>query len=403
MRGALRVAEGRRGRERERARETESMPSFTSVNYRQRGGSSSSLSPAAAAGESAPAPGADEEQVGGGLVSGTTRKVAQGLSKSQMVAQGLGAAVMTSKAGFKPLKDVLDNADAIIAGTKVVEKAKKAAKAASKAGKAAKRGKAAKAGSSGLKAIEGPSTSGVVATIGKSGSKAAKSKETLDTVARLSGKLGQTLKNKNLGEIVQGAATTGRALKGAAKELGKRGGKAALAAAVTGGVTAGVGTMANYLLHVASGGEPMSKKEIGMLAADTGLRLAARGLDGRLTKTAAAEEVIRSYNDIIKNKQGGRLIPKTINLHRTLGNLGKLLKRLDKIHRRRHYEVNGEAPLALETGRPFGSGETMMADDGGQMYGGGRRRRPRRHRCKRRRKVGRRKRRGVKRLQNIFG
>ena len=353
------------------------------------------------------------EQVGGGFGVNLAKNVVKGAAKAQKVATGLGAAVLTSKAGFKPMSDILANADKIATGAKAVNKARKAAKASAKA--SSKTSKASKSGHTGSvirgqKAIEGPkdlvpmvSTAAKVGKAAKSGKSAGTStKEMLNAAARLGIKAGEKLKNKKLGDIIEGAATTSKALKGAAKELGKRGGKAAVAAAITGGFTAGAATATNYLVHMAKGGEPMNKKEIGMMAVDTGLRLAMQGLDGKLTRKVAAEEVIRSYNDIIKNKQGGRPIPKSINVSQTLGNLGKLLSKLNKIHMRRHYEVNGEAPLALETRRPFGSG---MAGEQQSFGGGGRRRRgARKHRCKRRRKGGRRRKcsHGVKRLHNIF-
>ena len=361
------------------------MPAFTSVAFRQqRSGGAVAPQP-----HQPPVGGAAAaEQVGGGMLGDVGTGLAKAASKTQKVATGLASAASSTKAGYRRLGDVLDDTESLL------PQAAEAASKTSKASRAGRKGAATTAKSPGGKVGKG-------AKGGKNGGqKGRKGKEALDKVAKLGIRAGDKLKNKNLGEIVEGSSSTSKALQGVGKELGKRGGKAAVAAAATAAFTAGAAAGVKYLEHVASGGEPMSAKEIGMLAADTGLGLARQGLEGKLTRASAGREIMRSYNDIIKSKQGGRPLPKTINLKSILGNLGKLLEKLRKIHRRRHYQVHGDAPLALEPRRPFGSGMTM--------FGGGRRRGRKsagRSGCRRKRKGGRKKKKcshGSRRLHNIF-
>ncbi len=367
------------------------MPGFTSVAYRQ------SLNPSVTMTTTQPVA-AEAEQSGGGLTAG-----AKGLSKAQRIATGLTSNIKATRAGYRRLGDVLEESESLLPSTSKV------------AGKTSSRGL-----SSLTDVVDDtapllpktpkpkvrPKSKARPKARSKKGQKAASA--TSDGVLAKTGKaaleVSRKLKNKNLGEIVNKAPNRSQAVKGVAKELGKRGGKAGAAAAATAAFTAGAAAGINLLEHVAKGGEPMSKSELKKIAIDTGLRLAKKGLEGKLTKAMAVAEISRGFNDMIKNKQGGKFLPKNINLVSVLGNLGKLLARLRKIHRRRHYQVNGEEPLALETRRRFGTGEM----EGELRFGGGKRRggrKPRKHKCKRRRKSTKRKRcsrHGSRKLHNIF-
>ena len=170
------------------------------------------------------------------------------------------------------------------------------------------------------------------------------------------GKVGEKLKNKNLTKIVMQAPTRGAAVKGVAKELGKRGGKALTSGLMAGAVAAGAKVTYDYLNHVSDGGEPLSGKELGKIATDAGLGIVKKGLDGKLTKSIVQQEVLDAYNRSIVKKEGGKSLGKRPSLAQTLGRLQKLMKKLNKEHWRRHYAVNGEAPLDLVEPRAFGTG-----------------------------------------------
>ena len=282
------------------------------------------------------------EQVGAGIATSIIKKT---LAKSGRVAS------RASKAG-KAVGEALSKAGKYVPiEQKLLAKTAKAGKAASK--KATNTVKNIAKGGEKSKRLYPKLPKNAMDAAGKG----TRLKNTLAEGAVKTGvKAGKALKSKNLSKIVNESATTGKALKGVAKETLKRTAKGLSAAAAAGLMTAGATTAYHYMTHVGEGGEPLSGKELTKLATDAGLDIVKKGLDGNLSKSSVQESVINAYNDIIIKKKGGKTLSKKPGLTQTLGRLHKLIEKLNRIHWRKHYEVNGEEPFNLIQPRAFGSG-----------------------------------------------
>lgn len=293
------------------------MPGFTSVTFQQQSSTAQPLLPAAPD---------EEDQLGSGIGKRIATEIIQSAAKSAKATKNAGRAASTAavraKAKYMPLGKKLDDLEPLVPSDDAAKKALK-------------------------------------------GASASKTEQLVDKVIKTAAKTGDKLKNKKLSEIVQEAGTAKKKVKRVTSEIAKRGGKKLLAAAAAGGVTAGVGVAVDYLKHVGEGKEPLSGSDLRKIAVDAGVSVAKKGLEGKLSKQGVEKEILNSYNRIISTKKGAKPGPKSVNLVGTLGKVQKLLRRLNKIHWRKHYKTNGEAPLGLLDNRPFGSGAMARRSRGG--------------------------------------
>lgn len=346
------------------------MPGFTSVTFQQSG-----------IVQSQPL----EEQLGGGVTN-----IVKGVGKTvKNTAKHIGSKANRIRDGFIPFEE------AAKLYPKVINKGRRVA-------------------DNGRKAIQ-------------AGNKAAVD-SALNTIVDTAKTIGKSTKNKNIaniatrvaaagtaGRIANSAAVTSRAARGGltSKSLIKKLGKKALVAGVTAGVTAGAATTAHYINHIHDGGEAMSNKELGKIASEAGVDIIKNGLDGNLNKQRVRDAVYDAYNNIIRNKKGGKPIDRSSSMLKTLGRVARLMDKLNKIHARKHYKYIGESPLTLQGAKPFGSGamgggvckrgrKGGRSKKGKSSRKGGCKKKTNRH--KKHKKGGRSKsgRKGVLRVQDIF-
>ncbi len=155
------------------------------------------------------------------------------------------------------------------------------------------------------------------------------------------------MKNKSFSEIKKNAPDSKTAKKQIAKEVGKRVLKKAAKSAV--------GAGAAMTLHVATGGEPFSSKDMKDMTTDATIGIVKKTLNGDLSEKAIEGEMVNSLNRVMQ-RRGGKPVK---DFSKTMERIVALKRRLDNAHNIRHRELHGNRNVLAIGPKAFGSGKMV--------------------------------------------
>ncbi len=152
------------------------------------------------------------------------------------------------------------------------------------------------------------------------------------------------MKNKSFSDIKKNAPDSKTMKKQMAKEVGKRVLKKAAKTALGAGLT--------YGAHIATGGDPLSLKDMKDLTSDASVGIVKHALNGNMSEKAVKGEMVGSYNRIMV-RRGGKPVK---DFSETMKKLSRLRQRLNTAHNIRHTELHGNRNIMALDAKPFGSG-----------------------------------------------
>ena len=160
------------------------------------------------------------------------------------------------------------------------------------------------------------------------------------------------MKNKSISDIRKNAPDAKTARKQIAREVGKRVIKKAAQSAI--------GAGASYAVHLATGGDPLSSKDLKDMTTDATVGIVKKSLNGNLNEKAIEGEMVDSYNRVIQ-RRGGKPVK---SFSRSMERIVALRNRLHSAHDIRHRELHGDRRVLAIGPKPFGSGKMAAGKRG---------------------------------------